>query len=209
MLQLFQPFRPAVFHRRHAAAPLKCGSKLALVQIAHLFGYFADRCISVCQQTGGLIHAQLQEIGGDVLAIDAAEIIFQAGFTDIELVCDIFGRTVFLQIAADNLLCLLGNACLRRGQEGVGDVRLRHLSIQKLSQKRRKNGSALCRCRPGWVLVQFPESLETVLKCRLAWSQVGLTLRAVFFPEEPGREQKGLASAVLHLRIKRVLKSFM
>lgn len=102
-LAVFQILCSSVFQRRKAELFFENGGKFSLIGIAHLFRYFGDGIFCASEKLSSFFHARFPKPGRDILAIDAAKVIFQAGFTDGEAFCNLANGNVSAQIARKDL----------------------------------------------------------------------------------------------------------
>ena len=102
-LTVFQILCSSVFQRRKAELFFENGSKFSLIGIAHLFRYFSDGIFCAGEKLSSFFHARFPKPGRDILAIDAAKVIFQAGFTDGEAFCNLANGNVLAQLVRKDL----------------------------------------------------------------------------------------------------------
>ena len=137
-------YRPPVFQRRHLELFFKYGCEFALIGIAYLFGDLGHGQPGGGEEHGGVFHPGFAEVGGDILAVDAAEIIFQAGLADGKLRGKFPRRMVLAQVGGNDFFNPFGNIHLGFREKGADLGRWNIFYILQQGKKSKRIDLHLC-----------------------------------------------------------------
>lgn len=134
----------AVFKRGEAVALLEDGGEFPLVAVADLGGNVGDGIGCVDKEGCGFFYALLAQVARDVLAVNAAKIIFQAGFASAEFSGNVANWHFIAQVSCEecgsalceeNLCFCIEAAGFRSGRFGIKQQVKERENVQAQTKK--------------------------------------------------------------------------